>query len=62
MLIAATSMLPALITPQAARTAPAIRQVAVYELALLMDTSGSWVERSGSVRRIATPRSRYNER
>jgi pimeloyl-ACP methyl ester carboxylesterase len=38
----------ALITLQAARTAPAIRQVAVYEPALLMDTSGtytSWVHR-----------------
>jgi hypothetical protein len=38
----------ALITLQAARTALAIRQVAVYEPALLMDTSGSytsWVHR-----------------
>lgn len=38
----------ALITLQAARTAPAIRQVAVYEPALLMDTSGtytSWMHR-----------------
>ena len=38
----------ALIALQAARTAPAIRQVAAYEPALLMDTSGqytSWVRR-----------------
>ena len=38
----------ALIALQAARTTPAIRQVAVYEPALLMDTSGrytSWVRR-----------------